>query len=90
MTRSFHARAGLALVAAGLMLALSGCAGPAAAPIPSSDAATPRPTAMPTPSAEPVDPRDVPRLLIERLGVSEEIVAQIPADEGGPTFGNVN
>ncbi len=41
-------------------------------------------------SAEPVDPRDVPRLLIERLGVSEEIVAQIPADEGGPTFGNVN
>lgn len=40
-------------------------------------------------SAEPIDPRDVPELLVTRMGLSEEIVARIPGDEGGPTFGNV-
>lgn len=41
-------------------------------------------------SAEPVEPRDVPELLVTKMGLSEEIVARIPADEGGPTFGNVS
>jgi arylamine N-acetyltransferase len=40
-------------------------------------------------SARPIDPRDVPRFLVEKMGLSEEIVARIPADDGGPTFGNV-
>lgn len=41
-------------------------------------------------SATPLDPRDVPQFLIEEMGLSEQIVAKIPADDGGPTFGNVN
>lgn len=43
-----------------------------------------------TMSAEPIDVQSINRILVENMGMSEEIVSQIPPDSDGATFGNVS
>jgi N-hydroxyarylamine O-acetyltransferase len=40
-------------------------------------------------SAREIDPEEITRTLIDEMGMSEEIVSQIPPDNDGATFGNV-
>ena len=41
-------------------------------------------------SAEPISGVALTSLLVERMGLSEEIVSKLPPDDGGATFGEVN
>jgi len=41
-------------------------------------------------SAEPIDNAEIKRLLVERMGMSKDIVDRLPPDNDGETFGNVS
>ncbi|MEM8564662.1 MAG: hypothetical protein AAGF57_20645, partial [Pseudomonadota bacterium] len=41
-------------------------------------------------TGESIAEPELSELLVEQMGLSEEIVSRLPADDGGATFGNVS